>query len=104
LNADETRLRKAVRVAERTLDERTLGQYARLTDSDIKVLAVDDKWLGALGVAIQREMERLSSQLTGRLAVLASRYQVPLSETAKRVSELDSRVSGHLVRMGFSWR
>jgi type I restriction enzyme M protein len=39
--------------------------------------------------------------LTQRVKVLAERYEVPLPELVSQVEELEARVAGHLVRMGF---
>jgi type I restriction enzyme M protein len=48
-------------------------------------------------------MNRVSQQLTQRVKELAERYETPLPRMVNRVAELETKVNGHLVRMGFSW-
>ena len=35
---------------------------------------------------------------------LSDRYEIPLSAMTVRVVELESKVNGHWVKMGFVWR
>ena len=103
LNADEFDLKKRIKSAEVSLDAKAYAKYPTLTEAEIKALAVDDKWLAALDAAVQREMERVSQQLTRRVKELAERYETPLPEMQSRVAELEARVTSHLLEMGFSW-
>ena len=64
---------------------------------------VDDKWLAVLDAAIHGEMDRVSQRLTQRVKELAERYETPMPQMVNRVSELESNVSRHLERMGFTW-
>jgi type I restriction-modification system DNA methylase subunit len=80
------------------------AHYSRLSETEIKALVVDDKWLATLDAAIHGEMDRLSQQLTQRVKELAERYETPLPQMASRVAELEARVTHHLKRMGFSSR
>lgn len=86
------------------MDARALALYPKLTEADIKMLAVDDKWLGALNKMIHGEMDRVSQALTQRVKELAERYEAPLPEMAKKVNEFEACVAGHLEKMGFVWR
>ena len=52
---------------------------------------------------IHGEMDRISQGLTRRVKELAQRYESPLPTLTARVAELESKVSGHLERMGFAW-
>ena len=79
-------------------------KYSELTESEIKTLVVDDKWLAALDVAIHGEIDRVSQQLTRRVKELAERYQTPLPQMADRVAELEGTVNRHLKTMGFAWK
>jgi len=49
-------------------------------------------------------MDRISQQLTSRVRELAERYDRPLPMMAEGVTELESKVYGHLERMGFAWK
>jgi type I restriction enzyme M protein len=46
-------------------------------------------------------MERVSQQLTRRVKELAERYEIPLPQLTNRVTDLETKVNRHLVRMGF---
>ena len=102
LNDQETDLKKRLKEAEAALDAQAYARYPKLTESEIKTLVVDDKWLAALGAAIHGEMDRVSQQLTQRVKELAERYETPLSQMVGRVAELEAKVNDHLERMGFS--
>ena len=49
------------------LDEAVFKQYKKLTEADIKVLVVDDKWMVAIERDIHSEMDRISKRLTQRI-------------------------------------
>ncbi|MDR3413627.1 MAG: N-6 DNA methylase [Formivibrio sp.] len=103
LAADETALKKKLKEAEAELDAKALAQYPKLTEAEIKTLAVDDKWLASLDAMIHGEMDRVSQALTQRVKELAERYEAPLPQMADRVNELEAKVAEHLKRMGFAW-
>ncbi|MBI3246267.1 MAG: type I restriction-modification system subunit M [Deltaproteobacteria bacterium] len=102
LNNEEADLKKRLKEAESALDAHAYAKYPKLTESEIKTLVVDDKWMAALDAAIHGEMDRVSQQLTQRVKELAERYETPLPQAASRVAELEQKVSAHLRRMGFA--
>jgi type I restriction enzyme M protein len=97
-------LKAAIKEAEAALDDQTYAKYPELTEAEIKILVVDDKWLIKLDAAVHSEMDRVSQQLTQRVKELAERYETPLPLMTSRVVELEDKVSTHLERMGFSWK
>jgi type I restriction enzyme M protein len=103
LNDAESDLKKKIKDAEAKLDKAVYEKYPALTVDEIKVLAVDDKWLAAVQSMIEHEMDRVSHSLAERVRVLAERYEAPLPEIASRVANLESKVGQHLERMGFAW-
>ena len=103
LNALESDLKKRLKDAEAALDAKAYAKYPQLTESEIKSMVVDDKWLDALDAAIHGEMDRVSQQLTGRVKELAERYETPLPQMVGRVTELESKVNCHVEKMGFAW-
>lgn len=103
LAAEESALKKKIKDGEAELDAQALAHYPKLTEAEIKTLAVDDKWLAALDAMIHGEMDRVSQALTQRVKELAERYEAPLPQMAKRVEELEAKVTGHLQQMGFVW-
>lgn len=103
LSNEETALKKQLKETEAALDAKAYAHYPKLTEDEIKTLAVDDKWLAALDAAIHGEMDRVSQQLTQRVKELAERYEIPLPQLTRRVEELEAKVGRHLDRMGFLW-
>lgn len=104
LDREKTALKKQLKEAEATLDAATYAKYPKLSELEIKTLAVDDKWLGALDAAIHGEMDRISQGLTWRVRELAERYGVRLPQLMDRVADLQAKVDRHLERMGFAWK
>ena len=103
LDREKTALKKQLKEAEAVLDAAVYAKYPQLSGAEIKTLVVDDKWLGALDIAIHAEMDRISQGLTRRVRELAERYQMRLKQLADRMAELQVKVDGHLERMGFAW-
>jgi len=50
---------------------------------------------------VQGELDRVSQTLTGRIRQLAERYATPLPQLIDFIAELETKVNGHLDRMGF---
>ena len=92
---------KKVKDAQKALEARVAAKYGQLFEEEIKTLVVDDKWLAALAVSVQSELDRVSQTLTGRIRQLADRYEIPLPQAVSNVAELEAKVKHHLERMGF---
>jgi type I restriction enzyme M protein len=99
----QAKLTTEIKTASETLDKKALAQYAKLTETDVQNLVVDGKWMKAIQIAINSEMERISQRLTQRLKELLERYETPLPELDKQVKELEEKVNAHLSKMGFKW-
>jgi len=99
----ESELNKQTKELESKLDKQLFRKYNSLTENEIKVLVVDDKWMVALNNSIRAEMERISQRLAGRIVELAERYEKPLPLLTNEVEELAKNVNGHLQKMGFKW-
>ena len=104
LSEQEADLKKRLREAETALDAKTYTKYPTLSETEIKTLVVDDKWLAALNNDIHGEMDRVSQQLTQRVKELAERYETPMPQMVNRVADLEAKVNRHLTKMGFSWQ
>src|SRR6267143_1744959 len=52
LNSEEADLKKRLKDAEGALDAQAYAKYPKLTESEIKLLSVDDKWFAALDAGI----------------------------------------------------
>lgn len=103
LNAEESELKRSIKELEVELDAKALAKYPKLSEKEIKTLVVDSKWLAELDKRIHGEMDRVSQALTRRVKELADRYEAPLPQLTKSVSELEKKVNAHLKRMGFTW-
>jgi type I restriction enzyme M protein len=96
-------LKSQITGAESALDAKALAQYAKLAETDVKSLVVDDKWLATIASDIHGEMDRISQTLTQRVKELAERYDKPLPVLAEQAEAMESKVRAHLERMGFAW-
>jgi len=103
LSESEPKTKRALKTAEADLDDQAYGRYDSLTDTEVRELVVQGKWLASLEQAVASEVERVSQALTSRLKQLGERYGEALPAISERVEELESRVAGHLERMGFTW-
>ena len=74
-----------------------------LTEEEIKLLVVNDKWLTAINNAVSGEIDQISRHLTNRIKELAERYDTTLPATNKLVVDLESTVNTHLEKMGLVW-
>ncbi len=100
-NERQSDLKKSLSAAQAKLDDLAYDKYPKLSEAEIKILVVDDKWLAALDSAIHGEMDRISQALTQRVKELAERYETPMPQMTTRVAELEKKVNAHLKRMGF---
>jgi type I restriction enzyme M protein len=103
LNTQESDLKKQVKDLEIALDTKSLAQYAKLSEADVKSLVVDYKWLATINTDIHSEMDRISQTLTQRVKELAERYDKPLPVLAEQADAMEFKVRAHLERMGFTW-
>jgi type I restriction enzyme M protein len=97
----EAAANKKVKDAQKALETKVSAKYRVLTEAEVKVLVVDDKWLATLAADVKTELDRVSQALTGRIRELAERYAAPLPELTATVETLASRVDEHLRKMGF---
>jgi type I restriction enzyme M protein len=92
-----------LKTAQEMLHEKLDARYRTLTEDEIKMLVVDDKWLGTLAAALQSELDRVSQTLTNRIRQLAECYATPLPQLSDEITALAARVEGHLKQMGAVW-
>lgn len=89
-----------LKAAQTALTEQLIAKYAALSEAEVKALAMDDKWLAALGAEVDAELARVTQALTGRMRALAERYAKPLSALEAEVEALGAKVASHLRNMG----
>ncbi len=80
-----------------------LEKYPQLTEAEIKILIVKDKWLATLEANIIAEIERVTQQLANRVKTLEQRYAEPLPALTQSVEVLSAKVDKHLRQMGLEW-
>ncbi len=102
--AKDAELKDKIRKAIADLDIKVIERYKTLTETEIKQLVVDDKWMATIERSVKTEMERISQRLTQRIKELAERYETPLPKQSIDVAELEAKVNAHLQKMGFVWR
>ena len=101
LGGQESEAKKKIKEAEKALDAKVIDKYKTLTESEIKVLVVDDKWVATLEQAVKSEMDRISQRLTQRIKELAERYATPLPMLITETETLTKKVDAHIEKMGF---
>lgn len=94
----------AVKDARAKLDAKTVAQYVKLTDEEVKALVVEDKWIASIEAAINGERDRIAQALTGRIKTLVERYREPLPTLNKTVTDLEAKVADHLAAIGFKFQ
>jgi type I restriction enzyme M protein len=99
----ESALKDKYKTAEEALYTAVVEQYPALSEDEIKLLVIEDKWLAVLAHDVESELDRISQALTGRIKQLAERYATPLPELNRRVEELGEKVNAYLKKMGYSW-
>ena len=85
------------------LEKKVLDKYKTLTEAEIKILIVEDKWSASFEDGVQTEMNRISQRLTERIKELAERYATPLPKVVSETEALANKVDSHLAKMGFTW-
>lgn len=99
----EAELKKRLREMEIKLDKELLTKYKSLTEEELKILVIENKWMTALDNSVKSEMEGLSQKLASRIKELAERYETPLPFIVGGVSSIEKKVRDHLENMGFKW-
>jgi type I restriction enzyme M protein len=103
LLSKQTEIKKTLKTAKSELEDKIVAKYSALTETEIKVLVVDDKWMATLEQAVKGEMDRISQRLTQRIKELAERYEIPLPALVTETETLTGKVDAHLKKMGFIW-
>ncbi|MCD4817183.1 MAG: type I restriction-modification system subunit M [Candidatus Cloacimonetes bacterium] len=101
LLTQQTTINKKIKTAEKELDEKLYAKYPTLTEKEVKILVVDDKWMQTIETAIKGEIDHISQHLTNRIKELAERYEIPLPALNQKTKDLESKVNSHLGKMGF---
>lgn len=64
---------------------------------------MEAKWIVAVAIAIEWEMERIYQRFTGRIKELMERYESPLTEIDRELKVFESKVKEYLRKMGIDF-
>lgn len=96
----EASLKSMIKTKQAELDAKLFKKYHELTEPEVRELVIDDKWLDSIWREIESETDSISQRLASRIKELAERYDTTVQELTNSVADLESRVSGHLKKMG----
>lgn len=96
----EAAAKKAAKDAQVALDTATLKKYADLTETDVKALVLEDKWLKSVLGRVSREADALTLHLVARIQQLGERYASTAHDLDNELAKLESTVARHLADMG----
>ena len=100
---EQSDLSKKLKEKTTKLDSELLTKFKQLSEAEVKILVVEDKWLTTIKKAIDSEMHRISQRLNQRVKELAERYENTLPEILNSVNDWEEKVNAHLKNMGFKW-
>ncbi|HEY9060592.1 MAG TPA: type I restriction-modification system subunit M [Pseudobacteroides sp.] len=96
----EAELNRKIKDAKAELDNIAYEKYPKLTEDEIKVLVVEDKWMAVIEKDVHSQMDSINQRLTQRIKELAERYEKTLMELDDKVKVMEEKVKAHLERMG----
>ena len=103
LTEEAVEINNKLLIAKTDLEQKVIAQYPKLTIDEIKTVVVEHKWMAAMEQRIHTEMDNISHRLTQRIKELADRYETPLPELTRQLSEVEAKVKNHLKQMKFVW-
>ena len=104
LAEQEAEAGRKIKEATAAIEKMVLAKYQALTETEIKTLVVDNKWMATIERDVRTEMERISQRLTGRIKELSERYEASLPTLTNEMDALEKKVHTHLKKMGFIWK
>jgi type I restriction enzyme M protein len=96
----ESAAKKMAKNAQAALDIATLKKYGGLSEADVRVLVLDDKWKATVSSRVESVLTSLALDLVVRIQELGERYGKTLGSLEVELDELRDRVAGHLAEMG----
>lgn len=92
---------KAVKEAQKALDDLVLVQYSKLSVDEIKHLLFDKKWMARLEGDITHGIDQVLNDLASRVVLIAKRYEHTLGEIEEKTAQTKAKVKSALERMGY---
>ena len=87
----EATANRKVKDVQKELFEKTTAQYSKIKDTEVKELVIACKWLSALELSVQSEIDRVSQALSNRIITLAERYEVSLHQIFDNIKMLEPK-------------
>ena len=97
---EQATFKKKLNECQQDLDAKIHDKYSTLTESEIKNLVVQRKWMAHISSCVQNQTEVIAQALTERIQQLADRYATPLPKLTADVNKLAGLVEAHLCEMG----
>ncbi len=94
---------KAIKEAQKALDDKVRAKYGELTVEEIKNLLFDMKWMAKLEADIKDEIEQVLNTMSSKVLLIAKRYEHTLGEIEEKVESSRKAVMAALERMGYKW-
>ena len=92
---------KKVKEKRLELDELMLEKYPQLTESEIKDLVIEKKWLDTIHTQIEELFEQELAKLSQRVNLIAKRYETSLPKLEKQAKQSHKKATDALKRMGY---
>jgi type I restriction enzyme M protein len=96
----ESAAKKKAKDAQAALDVATLKKYGDLSEVDVKVLVLDDKWKATVLGRVEGVLISLVLGLVGRIHELGERYGETIGDLEAEFEERSAKVVSHLAEMG----
>ena len=100
--ATESQAKKEVKALEKDLDDKLLIKFPQLSESEVKDLVVNKKWLVRIDSDVEIEQDRVSQTLSKWIKLLIERYWKTLWEIKWDVDTYEDKVNEHLRKMWFN--
>ena len=94
---------KAIKEAQKTLDELVLAKYGELSIDEIKHLLFNKKWMARLEGDIVDAIDQVLNELASKVVLIAKRYEHTLGEIEEKTAQSKIKVKSALERMGYIW-
>lgn len=94
---------KAIKEAQKELDDLVLAKYGELTIDEVKHLLFDKKWMARLGNDIIDAIDQVLNSLASKVVLIAKRYEHTLGEVEEKTAQSKAKVKSALERMGYTW-
>ena len=94
---------KAIKEAQKELDDLVLAKYGELTIDEVKYLLFDKKWMARLESDIIDAIDQVLNNLASKVVLIAKRYEHTLGDIEDKTARSKAKVKSALERMGYTW-